>query len=214
MSNGRIIKWVGAFALVILLACAAAIAAETATSYNEDPTVGETGWGQVCARAMVAYFEGKVEIGIISAGELPQLGPMPKAGEIPDWDSLKDIDFVLAKISGADLTTALSRSVKYLPRKNTSFLHLEGVTVLCKRTGETNEVSAVTIGAKPIVPAQVYRIATTKFLAAGGGPFVGLKSLKLVSKEPHSLARQIRLKLFPRGRVAPPESSYFFPPEQ
>lgn len=207
------INWLGAVALMLILASLAVSSAEELKAYNEDPTVGETGWGQVCARGMVAFFEGKVEIGLISAGELPELGPMPSVDEIPEWDKLKDIEFVLAKISGADLITALNRSVKYMPRKNTNLLHLEGITVLCKRIGETNEVSAATIGAKPIMPDQIYRIATTKFLASGGGPFVGLKSLQLFSKEPHSLARQVRLKLFPLGRVSPPNPSYIFPPK-
>jgi hypothetical protein len=213
MRYTRIIKWLGAAALTLTLASLGASPAEAPNAYNEDPTVGETGWGQACARAMLVFFEGKVDIAMISAGELPELGPMQAVDEIPDWDKLKDIEFVLAKISGADLITALNRSVKYMPRKNTNLLHLEGLTVLCKSTGETNEVSAVTIGAKPVIPDQIYRIATTKFLASGGGPFVGLKSLELISKEPHSLARQIRLKLFPRGRVSPPSTSYIFPPK-
>ncbi len=183
----------------------------SATSYNEDPTVGETGWGQLCARSMLGVFEGKVEIGMISAGELPSLGKMPKAGEQPQWDKLKDVEFVLVKMSGSDLITALERSAKYMPRKNANLLHLAGLSVFCKKSGETNTVTAVTVGAKPVIPGETYRIAATKFLATGGGPFVGLKSLEVVTKDPHSLQRQIRLKMFPRGKVSSPETSYIFP---
>jgi len=183
----------------------------SAIGYNEDPAVGETGWGQLCARAMLGVFEGKVEIGLISAGELPSLGQMPKVGEQPQWDKLKDVDFVLVKMSGADLLTALERSAKYMPRKNANLLHLAGLSVFCKKNGQTNIVTAATIGAKPIIPDEIYRVAATKFLATGGGPFVGLKSLEVVTKDPHSLSRQIRLKMFPRGKVSPPETSYIFP---
>jgi hypothetical protein len=183
----------------------------SAISYNEDPTVGETGWGQLCARSMLGVFEGKVDIALISAGELPSLGEMPKVDEQPNWEQLKDIEFVLVKISGADLMTALGRSAKYMPRKNANLLHITGLSVFCRRNGETNIVTAASVGAKPIVPGETYRVAMTKFLATGGGPFVGLKSLEVVTKDPHSLQRQIRLKLFPRGKIAPPVSSYIFP---
>lgn len=182
-----------------------------AANYNEDPTIGETGWGQLCARSMLGVFEGKVEIAMISAGELPSLGPMPKVDEQPKWDKLKDLDFVLVKISGADLMTAIGRSAKYMPRKNANLLHLTGLSVFCKRNGETNIVTAASVGAKPIVASETYRVAMTKFLATGGGPFVGLRSLEVVTKDPHSLQRQIRLKMFPRGKIAPPVSSYVFP---
>jgi 2',3'-cyclic-nucleotide 2'-phosphodiesterase (5'-nucleotidase family) len=183
----------------------------SAISYNEDPTVSETGWGQLCARAMLGVFEGKVDIALISGGELPSLGEMPKVDQQPNWEKLKDIEFVLVKISGADLMTALGRSAKYMPRKNANLLHLTGLSVFCKRNGETNIVTAASVGAKPIVPSETYRVAMTKFLATGGGPFVGLKSLEVVTKDPHSLQRQIRLKMFPRGKIAPPVSSYIFP---
>lgn len=183
----------------------------SAVDYNEDPTIGETGWGQLCARSMLGVFEGKVEIAMISAGELPSLGPMPKVDEQPKWDKLKDLEFVLVKISGADLMTALGRSAKYMPRKNANLLHLTGLSIFCKRNGETNIVTAASVGAKPIVPGETYRVAMTKFLATGGGPFVGLRSLEVVTKDPHSLQRQIRLKMFPRGKIAPPASSYLFP---
>jgi hypothetical protein len=182
----------------------------SATKYNEDPLVGETGWGQACTRAMVQYFEGKVTIGMISAGELPSFGPMPAVGEQPNWVKLKDIDFVLVKMSGADLITAMERSAKYLPRKNSNLLHLTGLQVFCKKNGQTNIVTAVTEGAKPIIPGDTYRVAATKFLATGGGPFVGLKSLEIVTKEPHSLQREVRFRLFPRGLIAEPVSSYNF----
>lgn len=199
-----------------MLVMAAVLAASllllmSSVSYNEDPTLGETGWGQLCARAMLGVFEGKVEIGIISAGELPSLGPMPKVDSIPQWDKLKDLNFVLVKMSGADLQTALGRSAKFIPRRNANMLQLAGISVFCKKQGETNVVTAVTVGAKPLQPKEIYRVALTEFLANGGGPFVGLKSMEVVTKDPHSLNRQIRLKLFPRGRISPPESSYIFP---
>jgi len=178
----------------------------------EDPLVRETGWGQACARGMLKFYEGKVDIAMISGGELPALGPMPKVGEVPDWENLKDLDFVLIKISGADLLTALERSAKYMPRKNANLLHIQGLTVFCEKAEKTNMVKSATIGAKPIVPSETYRIATTKFLGEGGGALVGLKSLELVTKEPHSLIRQIRFLFFPRGKISAPKPSYIFPP--
>ena len=167
----------------------------------EDPLVRETGWGQACARGMLKFYEGKVDIAMISGGELPAFGPMPKVGEVPDWEHLKDIDFVLIKISGADLLIALERSVKYMPRKNANLLHIQGLTVFCEKAEKTNMVRTATIGEEPIVPSEIYRIATTKFLGEGGGALVGLKSLELVTKEPHSLIRQIRFLFFPQGRI-------------
>jgi 2',3'-cyclic-nucleotide 2'-phosphodiesterase (5'-nucleotidase family) len=136
---------------------------------------------------------------------------MPEVGETPDWKNLKDLDFVLVKVSGADLLTALERSVKYMPRKNANLLHLQGLTIFCERSGETNKVKAATIGAEPIIPEETYRVATTRFLSEGGGAFVGLKSLEVVTKEPHSLNRQIRFLFFPKGKIAPPKASYVFP---
>ena len=196
---------------ITILACFSAMASPTPES-AEDPLVRETGWGQACARGMLKYYEGKVDIAMISGGELPALGPMPKVGEVPDWEHLKDLDFVLVKISGADLLTALERSAKYTPRKNANLLHIQGLMVFCERTDKTNVVKSATIGAKPIVPSEIYRVATTKFLAEGGGAFVGLKSLELVTKEPHSLIRQIRFLFFPRGQISAPKPSYIFPP--
>lgn len=195
---------------ITLLAGFSALASP-AHKNTEDPLVRETGWGQACARGMLKFYEGKVDIALISGGELPALGPMPKVGEVPDWENLKDLDFVLIKISGADLLIALERSVKYMPRKNANLLHIQGLTVFCERADKTNMVRAATVGAEPIVPSETYRVATTKFLAEGGGAFVGLKSLELVTKEPHSLARQIRFLFFPKGKISAPKPSYIFP---
>ncbi|OGK11183.1 MAG: hypothetical protein A2Y63_00345 [Candidatus Riflebacteria bacterium RBG_13_59_9] len=201
-----IIKLLSVFAALSLLAPTV-----VADGPGEDPTVQETGWGQLCVRGMLKFFEGKVDMGMVSAGELSALGTTPKVGETPDWDKLRDLEFVLVKLTGADLLTALGRSAKYMPRKNANLLHLQGLTVLCTKTGETNVVVAASVNNEPILPDQVYKVAMTKFLAEGGGPFVGLKSLEVVTKTPHSLARQIRLLLFPRGRIAAAKSSYLFP---
>jgi hypothetical protein len=206
----RIINRALTYFVMTAVLCFSVAMLTSAANYNEDPLVGETGWGQVCARAMVQFFEGKVTIGVISGGELPSFGPMPKVDEQPKWDKLKDIDFVLIKLSGADLITAVSRSAKYMPRKNSNLLHMTGIQAFYRKSGETNVVTAMSDGAKPIMPGETYRIATTKFLATAGGPFVGLKSLEVVTKEPHSLQREIRFRLFPRGKVAPPASSYIF----
>ncbi len=195
---------------IALLACFSALASP-AHKNTEDPLVRETGWGQACARGMLSFYEGKVDIAMISGGELSALGPMPKVGEIPDWEHLKDLDFVLIKISGADLLIALERSVKYMPRKNANLLHIQGLTVFCERADKTNMVRTATIGEEPIVLSEVYRVATTKFLAEGGGALVGLKSLVVVTKEPHSLVRQIRFLFFPKGKISAPKASYVFP---
>lgn len=195
---------------IVLLACLSALASPTPEN-TEDPLVRETGWGQACARGMLKFYEGKVDIAMISGGELSALGPAPKVGETPDWENLKDLDFVLIKISGADLLIALERSVKYMPRKNANLLHIQGLTVFCERADKTNMVRTAAIGEEPIVPSETYRVATTKFLAEGGGALVGLKSLELVTKEPHSLARQIRFLFFPKGQISAPKASYVFP---
>jgi len=195
---------------IALLSGFSALASPTPKN-TEDPLVRETGWGQACARGMLKFYEGKVDIALISGGELSALGPAPKVGEVPDWEHLKDLDFVLIKISGADLLIALERSVKYMPRKNANLLHIQGLTVFCDRTDKTNIVRTATIGEEPIVPSEIYRVATTKFLGEGGGAFVGLKSLELVTKEPHSLARQIRFLFFPKGKISAPKPSYIFP---
>ena len=199
--------WVAVTALLLALAVLPVFAAEEPP---EDPLIGETGWGQACVRAMLLHYEGKLQVGMVSGGELSALGISPKVGEIPDWDRLKDLMFVQVEISGKDLLTALERSVKYHPRKNANLLHLQGVKVLCARSGETNKILRATIDGKPIEPDKIYDIAATQFLAEGGGPFVGLKSLRIITKTPNSLAKQLRFLLFPRGKVAPPEPSYVF----
>lgn len=177
----------------------------------DDPTKGPTAWGQQVAKAMKFVFE-DAQAGIITAGELMSIGPNLKQGELIPWENIKDTEIVLVEISGAELISAVALAVKYYPRKNASFLQLFGLKALCIKQEEFVKLSRLTIGDEPINPEKTYKIAMTRFMAEGGGPFAGLESIKIIS-EVKSLNTALRKLLFPVGRVGAPEPTYLFAKE-
>jgi len=174
----------------------------------EDPLKGETAWGFQVAKVMKLAFV-EAEIGLITGSELLSISPYVGEGDAIPWEKLKSLDIVLAEIKGEELISAVASSVKLHPRKNTNFLQIYGAKVLCVKMEDVTKVSRITIGDEVVLPDKTYRVAMTKFLAEGGGPFVGAKSIKIVS-EPVSLQLELRKRLFPYGHVQKPEPVYFF----
>ena len=174
----------------------------------EDPLKGETAWGFQVAKVMYLAFP-NADIALITGSELLSISPYVAEGDPIPWEKLRSLDIVLAEIKGEELISAVASSVKLHPRKNTNFLQIFGAKVLCVRMEDVTKVSRITIDDKVVVPDKIYRVVMTKFLAEGGGPFVGAKSIKVIS-EPVSLQLELRKRLFPYGRVQKPEPVYFF----
>ena len=173
-----------------------------------DPTKGPTAWGYEVARVMALAFP-ESDGGLITAGELLSLGPILPVGERVPWDKLKDTRIVQVEMSGSELLAAVASGVKYYPRKNSSFLQMFGLRALCQQREQTTQLTSLVVGEKAVLPGKTYRLAVTEFMAKGAGPFIGLKSVK-VKTEPVSLVKQLRIRLFPLGRVPQPEPTYLF----
>ncbi len=181
---------------------------EESKDKQDDPTKGETAWGYQVARVMTRYFP-EARAGMISAAELVSLAPNLKEGDPIPWEDIKDSEIVTVEISGADLISSLASGVKFHPRKNANFLQVYGLKVLCVKDGEITKVSRVLLGDEIVRPDKVYRVAMSRFMAEGGGPFIGLESIKIVT-ESASLVQALRKYLFPAGRVGKMEPTYLF----
>ncbi len=173
-----------------------------------DPSRGETAWGFQVAKAIALAFE-DAHAGMITAGELASISKPLFEGDTIPWAELQDIKIVNTEILGSELTTAIANGVKYHPRKNTNFLQIYGLKVLCIKQDKLTKVSYILLDDKPIMPDKKYKIAMTAFMAKGGGPFVGAKSIKVISK-PKSLVDELKKRLFPIGRIGKPDAVYFF----
>ena len=180
----------------------------TDPSKNLDPAKGPTAWGYEVAKIMSRALP-ENDGALITAGELLSLGPMLAVGERVPWDRLKDANIVAVEIGGTDLLAAVGSAVKYYPRKNSSFLQMFGLRALCSPGEKTTQLTTLGVGDKAVAPGGTYRLVVTEFMAKGGGPFLGLKSVQLVS-EPVSLLAELRKRLFPLGEVPEPEPTYLF----
>jgi|GEM_PF-2450603 len=176
-----------------------------------DPTKGPIAWGHQVARIMSRAFP-ENDGGLITAGELLSLGPVPEVGKRIPWDRMKDSSIVEVEIGGTDLLAAFASAVKYYPRKNGSFLQVYGLRALCRQGERTTQLTGLAAGDETVVPGGTYHLAVTEFMAKGAGPFVGLKSVKTIS-EPVSLLGELKKRLFPTGVVSEPEPTYVFSQE-
>ena len=167
-------------AVMLLTACGPALSAQQ--KENKNPSeIGETVIGDVVADAMRAALG--TDAALINAGSLG-IGPLP--GKINE-ETVEQLvpytsDIVVAvKLTGGDIQLALERSVSTLPRRNSGFLQVSGITFICDTSKKTGlRVSNLKIAGEPVDPDAVYTVALTDFLSSGGSGYSSLKNGKLI----------------------------------
>jgi len=181
----RIVKALAAAAVLLFVAGSVSVAQDKKANPSE---TGESLIGNVVADAMRDAMG--TDVAIINAGSLG-------TGQVPIIINEKNIERVLpypgeivvsVTPKGADIVEALEKSVAALPRRNSGFLQVSGLSFsadLSKKSG--SRVFAVRIGGAGIDPGKTYTVAMTDFLAGGGSGYSSLKNGKVVSEEGQTL---------------------------
>jgi len=113
----------------------------------------------------------KTPVAFIAAGSFKELNLPTGAtqpGDISRCLQYPDDRIAVIELTGAELTSALERSLEIYPQKNLGFLQVSGMTV--KFQGDKpkgSRVESITIGGDKLVQAAKYRVATTLPLAEG-----------------------------------------------
>ena len=179
---------------ITLLACAAFMIAGAAVSAADDKKKTnpseymETYVGDAVADALADAM--KTEAALINGGSLGY-------EDLPDRITNKTLsqlvpfatDMVVAvEIKGEYLLDILEKSVSLLPRRSSSFLQVSGISFTCNPNLKPGyRVIGATVGGKKLDPEKSYEIATTDFLASGGGGMAAFRKGELMDKEPKPL---------------------------
>jgi 5'-nucleotidase / UDP-sugar diphosphatase len=146
--------------------------------------VGETYIGGVVADAMLTALDADMALingGSLGFGDLPDKLDEKTVIKIVPYDT----DLVVAvKLKGNAIRQILEKSCQQLPRRSSAFLQVAGISFTCDINKEPgSRVSGVKVGGKVIVPENDYIVATTEFLASGGGGLAPFRSGKIISEE-------------------------------
>ena len=171
-------------ALAVLLAVCAGPAAAMNAKPENPSEVQETLMGDLVTDAMRSAMG--AQVAIINAGSLAPGAPPEEINK----DTLEQIvpypgDYVVAvEISGADLLAALEKSVSALPRRNSGFLQISGIsfTADLNKNGDAR-LSNVRIGGGALDPKATYTLAVTDFLASGGNGYTTLKNGEVLDRD-------------------------------
>lgn len=78
-------------------------------------------------------------------------------------------DVVVVRLTGAQLRTALERSVSLFPSSNPAYLFVSGIEAEFNSSGAPDKkIGQITVNGAPTGPGQTYRIAMPGSLARGG----------------------------------------------
>jgi 5'-nucleotidase / UDP-sugar diphosphatase len=169
---------------VFLFGAAAVCSAEPQVKKENPSEVAETIVGDIVADAMRDALV--ADVALINAGSIGTEVLPEKINEetlevmVPYPSDI----VVLVKLSGADIFKALEKSVSSLPRRNSGFLQVSGLTFSCDLNKKTGiRISNVRVNGEQLDPKTVYKVALTDFLSSGGSGYGSLKNGELVSEE-------------------------------
>ncbi len=166
-------RLIATLVLAVALTCAAAAAEVVGKSAGpldaKNVRTAESSLGDLIADAARASVN--AEMAVVQASQIRQL-TLP-AGDLTRealTDALlyPDEQVVLVEITGAQLQAALERGLSMLPKPNTAFLQVSGVSItLRSEAPEGQRVLGVRVGAAPLVADRKYKAAMPASLAKG-----------------------------------------------
>ncbi len=163
---GLVVLLLGAGSVAI---CAEPLAKSAAPLDATKAREAECSLGDLVADATASAMGAKVAL--VQASQLRQV-TIP-AGDISGEKLTSallypDERVVLAELTGAQLTAALERGLSMLPKPNTAFLQVSGITVSFRSDApEGHRVLAIRVGGSPVVTDQRYGVAMPASLAKG-----------------------------------------------
>jgi len=162
-------------ALLLTAAHAGAVAATVSNKVALDGTraeVAESNLADLVADAMRS--QGNADAAVVPASEIRPItipaGPVDSEKIVAGLRAASDATdtIVVLKLTGAQIKKAFERAVSRTPSPYEGFLQVSGLSVTYDMSGARgNRVTALTIGGKPVQPAQTYTIATTRLLSDG-----------------------------------------------
>jgi 5'-nucleotidase len=175
--------------LTMLLGCcvlgrasAEVIGKTTGPLDSQQVRLSESSLGNVLADAVARA--GGVSISFVQASQLR--GATCPTGDLTREALLgillyPDEKVVVVDFTGTQIRAALERSLSMLPKPNTGFLQVAGLSVTYKSSAPDGQrVTSVTTGGQPLGDTQTYKVAMPESLAKGGlGYFRVFNGLKL-----------------------------------
>ena len=109
------------------------------------------------------------------------------AGKITVEDVLEVLAFgntiVVKEMKGSDLLSCLEHGVSLYPEPSGAFPQVSGVSFTIDPTKPAGErISAIQVNGKPLLPNEIYTVATNDFLAAGGDGYTWFAPAKNVGE--------------------------------
>ena len=162
--------------LVIAALVATAAAAEPVdfTSKSALMTLGvqekEVSVGDLAADAV--RRTGRSEIAFVAASELKEVKEEIPAGKVSSSRIIELLSYpeeqvVVVRLTGAQIKSALEKSVSAQPRKNMGFLQVSGLKFEFEAKGSGDRVRQVTVGDQPLAADRNYEVAMSKSLGNG-----------------------------------------------
>lgn len=151
-----------------LAACAVVLAMACAVAKAQNPRLSETIAGDIVADAV--RLVAQTEIALVPASVL-KLEPEPlrmAPAELLNRVVTSQDTIAVVRLRGAQLRSALERSVAYAGKPFAGFLQLSGLSIQVDPSRPVGgRVVVVLVGDKPLDPAKEYRVAMPRPLADG-----------------------------------------------
>ena len=143
---------------------------------------GETNLGNLITDAMRALSG--AEIALTNGGGIRAF---IEAGEITIENVLEVLPFgntvVVKEMKGSDLISCLEHGVSLYPEPSGSFPQVSGLSFTIDPTKPAGErISAVQVSGNPLLPDEIYTVATNDFMAAGGDGYTWFAPAKNVGE--------------------------------
>ncbi|MCC6403637.1 MAG: 5'-nucleotidase C-terminal domain-containing protein [Fimbriimonadaceae bacterium] len=140
-------------------------------------------FGPAQAAADVIRAATKAEIAFLPAGVIKSDF---KSGDLSKMLQFPSDQVVVVELTGAQVRSALERSVSLLPSPNPGFLQVSGITVTCSPRGVAgSRVKEVTVAGAALDASARYRVAMPSSLGRGGlGYFTVWKKEQIVETLP------------------------------
>lgn len=170
----RILGWLAVLIILVISATAASADPVDFTSKSVLTTLGvqekEVSVGDLTADAV--RRAGKSEIAFVTASELKEVKEEIPAGKVSSSRIIERLSYpeeqiVVVRLTGAQIKSALDKSVTAQPRKSMGFLQVSGLKFEFEAKGSGDRVRQVTVGDQPLAANRNYEVAVSKSLANG-----------------------------------------------
>lgn len=129
---------------------------------NTEVGAGPTAAGQSIADALMSASG--ADAAFVAAGLLKR-----SSGSLTEVLNYPTDTLAVVKLSGAELKSALERSVALSPSANPAFLDVAGLTITFNPAAPSEaRIRSVSVGGSPLDPRGSYRVAMPSNLARGG----------------------------------------------